>query len=64
MQTLPSPFARPKYTHLITTLTAGIDTVKHKLDVAVHEGSARWQVDNTLPGWRSVAPGLSRASEG
>jgi transposase len=44
-----------------TTLTAGIDTAKHKLDVAVHEGSARWQVDNTLPGWESLAARLSAA---
>jgi len=43
------------------TLTAGIDTSKHKLDVAVHEGSARWQVDNSLPGWRSLAARLSAA---
>src|SRR5215210_8807302 len=42
-----------------TTLTAGIDTSKHKLDVAVHEGSARWQVENSLPGWRSLAARLS-----
>jgi transposase len=44
-----------------TTLTAGIDTAKHKLDVAVHEGSARWQVENSLPGWRSLAAKLSAA---
>jgi transposase len=44
-----------------STLTAGIDTSKHKLDVAVHEGAARWQMDNSLPGWRSLAAKLSRA---
>jgi transposase len=43
------------------TLTAGIDTSKHKLDVAVHEGSGRWQVDNSLPGWRSLAAHLAKA---
>jgi transposase len=42
-------------------LTAGIDTSKHKLDVAVHEGSGRWQVDNSLPGWRSLAAHLAKA---
>jgi len=42
------------------TLTAGIDTAKRKLDVAVHESSARWQVDNTLLGWRSLAARLSQ----
>src|SRR5215210_490394 len=47
-----------------TTLTAGIDTSKHKLDVAVHEGSARWQVDNSLPGWRSLATHLAKAGVG
>jgi transposase len=46
------------------TLTAGIDTSKHKLDVAVHEGSARWQVDNSLPGWRSLAAHLAKAGVG
>jgi transposase len=46
------------------TLTAGIDTAKHKLDVAVHEGSARWQVENSLPGWRSLAARLSAAGVG
>src|SRR5215210_8451239 len=44
-----------------TTLTAGIDTSKHKLDIAVHQGSARWQVENNLSGWRALAAHLAKA---
>lgn len=42
-----------KMTQISTT--AGIDTSKVKLDVAVHGGSERWQVANTAVGWRRLA---------
>ena len=35
--------------------TAGIDTSKAKLDIAVHGRTERWQVANSLPGWRALA---------
>jgi transposase len=38
--------------------TAGIDTSKLKLDIAVHGRTERWQVANTLPGWRTLAANL------
>jgi transposase len=41
--------------------TAGIDTSKAKLDVAVHGTSERWQVDNTPTGWRRLAAALGKA---
>jgi transposase len=41
--------------------TAGIDTSKAKLDVAVHERPERWQVVNTLSGWRVLAANLANA---
>jgi transposase len=41
--------------------TAGIDTSKAKLDVAVHGGAERWQVDNTAAGWRLLAAELAKA---
>jgi transposase len=44
------------------TLTAGIDTSKAKLDIAVHGGTERWQVANILPGWRALAANLAKAS--
>jgi transposase len=42
----------------ISTITAGIDTSKHKLDIALHGGSKLWQVENTPPGWRRLAAEL------
>ena len=42
------------------TLTAGIDTSKAKLDIAVHNRTERWQVANALPGWRSLAAHLAK----
>src|ERR1700759_1358040 len=39
--------------------TAGIDTSKSKLDIAVHGRSERWQVANTLAGWRALADRLA-----
>ena len=41
--------------------TAGIDTSKNKLDIAVHGLSQRWQVANTLAGWRELADRLAAA---
>jgi len=45
-------------TKTITT-TAGIDTSKAKLDIAVHGRTERWQVANALPGWRALAANLA-----
>ena len=45
----------------INTTTAGIDTSKAKLDVAVHNRTERWQVANTLSGWRILAANLAKA---
>jgi len=41
-------------------LTAGIDTSKAKLDVAVHGRTERWKVANALPGWRAIAANLAK----
>ena len=41
--------------------TAGIDTSKAKLDIAVHGRTERWQVANALPGWRALAAKLAEA---
>jgi len=41
--------------------TAGIDTSKAKLDVAVHGGGEHWQVANTPVGWRQLAAQLAKA---
>ena len=41
--------------------TAGIDTSKSKLDIAVHGRSERWQVANTVAGWRELADRLAEA---
>jgi transposase len=43
------------------TLTAGIDTSKAKLDIAVHGRPECWQVANTPPGWRRLAADLLKA---
>ena len=45
----------------VSTVTAGIDTAKAKLDIAVHGRSARWQVDNTARGWRTLSSELAKA---
>ena len=45
----------------INTTTAGIDTSKAKLDVAVHNRTERWQVANTLSGWRILTANLAKA---
>jgi len=41
--------------------TAGIDTSKLKLDIAVHGRTERWQVTNALPGWRALAANMAKA---
>jgi transposase len=43
------------------SITAGIDTSKAKLDVAVHGRDQHWQFDNTAVGWRRLAAELSKA---
>jgi transposase len=43
------------------TPTAGIDTSKAKLDIAIHGRTERWQVDNTLRGWRRLRSELAKA---
>ena len=42
------------------TLAAGIDTAKHKLDVAVHGHDMRFTVANSHAGWRQLAAELAR----
>ena len=42
------------------TRTAGIDTGKDRLDVAVHGGGDPFSVDNSLAGWQSLAARLSQ----
>ena len=42
------------------TRTAGIDTGKDRLDVAVHGGGGPFAVDNTPAGWQSLADQLGR----
>jgi hypothetical protein len=48
-----------KMTQISTT--AGTDTSRAKLDIAVHGGVEHWQVENTSVGWRRLAVGLSQA---
>lgn len=38
-----------------TSMTAGIDTSKAKLDIAVHGRTEGWQVENTPTGWQGLA---------
>ena len=45
----------------INTTTAGIDTSKAKLDIAVHDRTERWQVANALSGWRTLVTNLTKA---
>jgi transposase len=44
--------------------TAGIDTSKSKLDVAVHGRTERWQVANSSAGWRKLADRLAEIGVG
>lgn len=48
----------------ISMVVAGIDTAKDKLDIAVHGRTERWQVENTLNGWRHLASELRKAVVG
>ena len=41
--------------------TAGIDTSKAKLDIAVHGRIEHWQVENALVGWRRLVAALTGA---
>jgi transposase len=45
----------------INTTTAGIDTSKAKLDIAVHDRTERWQVANARAGWRTLVTNLTKA---
>jgi transposase len=45
----------------INTITAGIDTSKAKLDIAVHDRGKCWQVANEPQGWRRLAVDLLKA---
>lgn len=38
-----------------TIITAGIDTSKAKLDVAVHGSQQYWQAENSISGWKMLA---------
>lgn len=44
-----------------STRVAGIDTAKHKLDVAVHGQDLRWQVANAPAGWDELCRRLRQA---
>jgi transposase len=44
-----------------STLTAGIDTSKDKLDIAVHGSTARLTVENCKAGWQRLAGELGKA---
>jgi transposase len=44
-----------------STTTAGIDTSKSKLDVAIHGHRGHWQVPNALAGWRVLTARLTEA---
>jgi transposase len=44
-----------------STTTAGIDTSKSKLNVAVHGHTGHWQVTNSRAGWRVLAAKLAEA---
>ena len=41
------------------TITAGIDTGKHKLDVAIHQKAAPLAVDNNAVGWKRLSKHLT-----
>jgi len=45
----------------ITTITAGIDTSKAKLDIAIHGQSEVCTVENNLPGWQKLAVRMREA---
>jgi transposase len=47
-----------------STTTAGIDTSKDKLDIALHGEREHWQVSNSLAGWRALAAKLTKSGVG
>jgi transposase len=47
-----------------STLTAGIDTAKDKLDMAVHGHAMQLTVENQAAGWKRLAAALRRAHVG
>src|SRR5690242_14969250 len=47
-----------------STQTAGIDTAKHKLDIAVHGQARQWQVPNEAAGWQQLVTDLTAAGVG
>ena len=49
---------------MTTTLTAGIDTAKDKLDVAVHGHTMQLTVESQAAGWKRLAAALRRAHVG
>ena len=44
-----------------STLAAGIDTSKEKLDIAIHGQSTCWEFSNDLPSWRKLVELLTKA---
>lgn len=44
--------------------TAGIDTAKDKLDIAIHGHKGAWRVANDRAGWKSLAATLTRTGVG
>jgi transposase len=42
------------------SMTAGIDTSKATLDIAIHGRRDCWQVENTVSGWRRLAAGFAK----
>lgn len=47
-----------------STTTAGIDTSKSKLDIALHGENEHWQVPNSLAGWRILTAKLTKSGVG
>lgn len=45
----------------ISTTTAGIDTAKDKLDIAIHGDAARWQFENSVRGFNRLTALLVQA---
>src|ERR1700761_8882253 len=45
-----------------STISAGIDVCKAKLDIAVHGLTGCWQVSNKASGWRQLAADLGKAN--
>jgi transposase len=45
----------------VSIITAGIDTSKAKLDIAIHGTGTHWQIENALKGWRKLAALFAQA---